>query len=226
MVVVGQSVLGLPVAFADVWRQVKPRLWALIRGSILAGLLPFAGIPIAVVAGIGVGLTTTTEAGVAVGIIVGLLLLIPGAYVWGVFSLTTPAITLEKLGPIRGLRRSFELARHDFWRVWGIQVLAIVIAQILAGILAAPFVIIGSIALLSGGFEEEPSGLRILIYLIVVAVGAIVAGAITEPFLSGVTGLMYIDRRMRGEGFDISLQETTRTARAPQQPTGGPPGWP
>jgi hypothetical protein len=226
MVVVGQSVLGLPVAIADVWQQVKPRFWALLGGSLLAGLLPFTGVLIAVAAGLGVGLATSVAAGVAVGIILGLLLLVPGAYLWGVLSLTTPAITLEKLGPIRGLKRSFQLARHDFWRVWGIQVLAIIIAQFIAGFLSLPFVFLGSIALLSGGIEDEPGSVRQLIFLIVIAVGAIVAGAITEPFLSGVTGLMYIDRRMRGEGFDISLQETARAAKA-QQPTGrAPPGWP
>ena len=227
MVVVGQSVLGQPVAIADVWQQVRPRFWALLGGSLLAGLLPFAGVPIAVGVGLGVGLTTSVAAGVAVGIILGVLLLVPGAYLWGVLSLTTPAITLEKLGPIRGLKRSFQLARHDFWRVWGIQVLAVIIAQFLAGFLTLPFIFLGSIALISGGVDEEPSSVRTLIFLIVVAVGAIVAGAVTEPFLSGVTGLMYIDRRMRGEGFDISLQETARTAKA-QQPaaSGSPPGWP
>lgn len=227
MVVVGKSVLGQPVAIVDVWQQVKPRFWALLGGSLLAGLLPFAGVLVAVVIGLGIGLTLSAEAGIVAGVILGLIMLIPGAYLWGVLSLTTPAITLEKLGPIRGLKRSFQLARHDFWRVWGIQVLAVIIAQFLAGFLTVPFIFLGSIALISGGVESEPSPLRTLIFLVTIGIGAIVAGAVTEPFLSGVTGLMYIDRRMRGEGFDISLQETARTARA-QQPTAGgaSPGWP
>jgi len=227
MVVVGQSVLGRPAGLADVWQQVKPRFWALLVASVLAGLAPFFGIPIAVVAGLGVGLAANTAAGVAVGIIVGLLLLIPGSYVWAVLSLTTPAITLEKIGPIRGLRRSIQLVRRDFWRVWGIQVLAFLIAQFLAGFLTAPFSILGVIVLLSGGIEGEPSGSRLLIYLILISIGVILAGSVTGPFLSGVTGLMYIDRRMRGEGFDISLQETARTAKAQQSAAGGATaGWP
>lgn len=227
MVVVGQSVLGRPVAIADVWAQVKPRFWALLGGSLLAGLLPLAGLPVAVLIGLAVGLAAGVGAGVAVGLIVGLVLLIPGAYVWGVLSLTTPAITLEKIGPIKGLRRSFQLARHDFWRVWGIQVLARLIAQFLAGFLTLPFIFVASIALLSGGIDEEPSAIRMLLFLIVIAVGTIVAGCVTQPFLSGVTGLMYIDRRMRGEGFDISLQETARTATVQQPAAGGAaPGWP
>ncbi len=227
MVVVGQSVLGQPVTLADVWQQVKPRFWALLGGSLMAGLLPFVGVPIAVGVGIAVGLGTSAAAGVAVGVILGLLLLIPGAYIWGVLSLTTPAITLEKIGPIKGMKRSFQLARSDFWRVWGIQVLALLIAQFLAGFLTLPFSVLGAIALLSGGVEDEPSGIRVLLFLIVVAIGGIVAGCIVEPFLSGVTGLMYIDRRMRGEGFDIALQETARTGRAPAASAAGSPvGWP
>ncbi|MGB9378628.1 MAG: hypothetical protein WCB04_14075 [Mycobacteriales bacterium] len=226
MVVVGSSVLGQTVEISEVWRQVKPRFWALLGGSVLAGLLPIAGVLIAIVVGVAVWLATNATAGIIVAVILGLIMLVPGAYLWGVLSLTTPAITLEKLGPIQGLRRSFQLARPDFWRVWGIQVLAVVIAQFLSGFLTLPFALVGSIALLSGGVAQEPSAIRMLMFLIVVAVGAIVAGAVTEPFLSGVTGLMYVDRRMRGEGFDISLQETARRTRAQQSAAAAAPSWP
>jgi hypothetical protein len=42
--------------------------------------------------------------------------------------------------------------------------------------------------------------------------GAIAAGTVTAPFLAGVLALLYIDRRMRGEGLDLVLRRQLRTA--------------
>jgi hypothetical protein len=42
-------------------------------------------------------------------------------------------------------------------------------------------------------------------YLVVTTIGAIIAGTITEPFVVGVTVLLYTDQRMRREGMDIEL---------------------
>jgi hypothetical protein len=228
IIVVGESVLGRPVMLGDVWDRVRPRFWALLGGSLLAGLLPYAGFVIAILVGIAVGLLTTAVAGAVVGFVIALVLLVPGAYLWGVLALTTPAITLERLGPIQGLRRSWRLVRPDFWRVWGIRALATVIAQFLAGIITVPFSLVGVLILLSSGLTTEPSGPRLLAFLILVAIGGIIAGAIVQPFLASVLGLLYVDRRMRGEGLDITLQETVRAAEpARSGPDPGPtaPGW-
>jgi hypothetical protein len=140
-------------------------------------------------------------------------------------ALTTPAIVLEQLGPIQGLRRSWRLVRSDFWRVWGIRALATAIGWFLTGIIATPFIVIGTVVLLTGGLEGDPAGWRQAIFLAVNAIGGIVAGSVIQPYLSGVLGLLYIDRRMRGEGLDISLQETARAGRLPQPAGDGPPGW-
>ncbi len=218
MVVVSESVLGRSIELGEVWRRVRPRFWALLGGSILAGLLPWSGVLIAGLVGLAVGLAAGTTAGVVVGVILGLVLLVPGAYLWGVLALTTPAITLERLGPLKGLRRSWQLARGDFWRVWGIRALASVIAYFLSGIIVVPFEVVGAIVLFAAGFDADTTGLLIL--LAFTAVGAIMAGSVVQPFLAGVIGLLYVDRRMRGEGLDIILQEQARTAQAGQPVVG------
>jgi len=223
MVVVGESVVGRTVDLAEVWRRVRPRFWALLGGSLLAGLLPWVGVILAIAAGLILGLAVNGLAGALLGGLLGLgLLVFPGAYLWGMLALTTPAITLEKLGPLQGLRRSWRLVRPDFWRVWGTRALSSVIGSFLTAIIAAPFVVAGTIVLATstaGG--SEPSGGRQIVFLVLTAIGGIVAGSVVQPYLSGVIGLLYVDRRMRGEGLDIALQETARAARRPQSVPGG-----
>lgn len=222
MIVVGDSVLGRPVGLAGVWARVRPRFWALLGGSLLAGLLPWLGLIIAVAVGVVVGVAAGSVGwGIGVGLLTGLLMLAPSAYLWGMLALTTPAITLERLGPIQGLRRSWRLVRRDFWRVWGIRALGTVLAQIISSIIAVPFALVGVGVILSGGLQGEPSAGRWLAFLIVVGIGGIIAGAIVQPFLAAVVGLLYVDRRMRGEGLDIALRDAART----QRPGAAGTGW-
>ncbi|MEP6697480.1 MAG: hypothetical protein ABJA34_11470 [Pseudonocardiales bacterium] len=222
MIVVGESVVGRQVDLGQVWRRVRPRFWALLGGSLLAGLLPWAGVVLAVAAGLALGLLVNSVAGVVLGSVLGLALLVfPGAYLWGVLALTTPAITLEQLGPLQGLRRSWRLARPDFWRVWGTRALSTLIGSFLTAIIATPFAVVGTIFLASGGIESEPAGWREAVFLVLTAIGGIVAGSVVQPYLSGVIGLLYVDRRMRGEGLDIALQENARADRLPQSMPGG-----
>jgi hypothetical protein len=46
----------------------------------------------------------------------------------------------------------------------------------------------------------------------VLAIGGVIATAVTAPFVAGVLGLLYIDRRMRAEALDISLSNAVRSA--------------
>ena len=213
IVVVGEAVLGRQAVAREVWHRVKPRIWALLGGSLLAGLLPVAGVLLAVLIGLAVGSTVGAQAGVPVGIVLGLLMLVLGGYLWGVLALTTPAIVLERLGPVQGLRRSRQLAAPDFWRVFGIRLLATVIAQFLSGLLVLPFTVIGVVVTLLVHSRGGSTGGGVVELLVITALGGVLVGAIVQPFLAGVIGLLYVDRRMRGEGLDIALAESARTTQ-------------
>ncbi len=136
--------------------------------------------------------------------------IVPGVFLWGAWAFLTPAVVLERVGVGAAIRRSWRLAVPDFWRVWGIRALAFVIAQVIQSVITIPAVLLafGSI-----GFDVERTSLGILPLAIITA-GGIVAGTITAPFTSGVLSLLYIDRRMRAEGLDVTLARTAAAGTA------------
>src|SRR5207249_3623477 len=113
-----------------------------------------------------------------------------------------PALMLEDAPVGRAFGRSRTLVHGTWWRVFGISLLAALIAIILAAIITVPFTYFG------GGFVQvtstQPVPLTVA-YLLLTTIGGIIAGTITEPFAAGVTVLLYTDQRMRREGMDIEL---------------------
>lgn len=184
VVVVAEDVLGRTTSIGEVWRRVRPRLWALLGAAVLAGVLPFLGLA---------------------------FLIAPGVILWGAWALTTPALILERLGPIRALRRSWRLAWPSFWRVWGIRSLSVILGWIIQNLVLVPIALLGLlVAALLGADDGDDLPLAALA---IVTMGAILGGTVAEPFLAGVVALLYLDRRMRAEGLDIVLGQQVRTAR-------------
>jgi hypothetical protein len=196
-VVVSEDIFGRRVTAGDVWRRVRARIWALAGASLIAGLLPFAGLLFLLVPG-----------GVPVAVVT---LAVPGAIFWASLSLTTPALMLERLGPIRALRRSWRLAFRGFWRVWGIRTLSVLLGWVMQGLLLIPFAALG--ALLAYALGAQSDDRLPLIAVASVVLGSILGGIIAQPFLAGVLALLYVDRRMRAEGLDIVIQQRARASR-------------
>jgi hypothetical protein len=200
VVVVSEDMFGRRTGSGAVWRRVRPRLAALAAGSLIAGLVPFAGLLFLAVPFVGALLAL-------------ILLVVPGGLLWGAWALTTPALILENLGPIRALRRSWRLAFPNFWRVWGIRALAVLLGGVMQSLLIIPFATLGTVlAVTLGSGADDPLP---LVALAVVVLGRILGGIIAAPFLAGVLALLYVDRRMRAEGLDIVLQQRDRAARRP-----------
>ena len=99
------------------------------------------------------------------------------------------------------ITRSFALVRNGFWRVLGIRALTFLVATVIANAVAAPFSIVGQIMV--GG---TPSTAGLLLGTVLASVGSAIGQIITAPFNAGVIVLLYTDRRMRAEAFDLVLQ--------------------
>ena len=122
-------------------------------------------------------------------IIAGLLVVLP------------TLIVLERLSVIPAITRSFALVKKDFWRVFGIRLLAMLVAGMIAGAVSIPFSFAGQMLLVGAG-----STTGAIIALILTAIGGAIGQIITAPFNAGVVVLLYTDRRIRAEAFDLVLQ--------------------
>ncbi|MFG1671979.1 glycerophosphoryl diester phosphodiesterase membrane domain-containing protein [Streptomyces sp. Y7] len=204
--VTSRAVLGKSVTTREAWRDARPqvpRLFGLLLllllmtfGVVFAGALP--GILVAATGSGGAGVALTIL-GVTGGFVVAL-------WLWFRFSLASPALMLEKQGIVKALSRSAKLVRGSWWRVFGIQLLATIIANIVAAIVVIPFTFLA--AALSGD-----AGANILdgttdlgwTFLIVSGIGSVIGSMITFPITAGVTVLLYIDQRIRREALDLEL---------------------
>src|SRR5664280_1774124 len=124
----------------------------------------------------------------------------------------TAALVLERTSVRGALRRSRALVRHSWWRVAGILILAAVVAGVLNSVLTVPFAIFGG----GSPFDLSGSGPDLGFgALLLSAIGAIIAGTIVQPFNAGVQALLYVDRRMRAEGLDVTLAEAAARRGVP-----------
>jgi hypothetical protein len=119
-------------------------------------------------------------------------------------------IVLERLPVIDAITRSFRLVRNSFWRVFGIRLLTWLVVVLIAGAVSAPFDFVGQLLI-------GPSG-SALTGATVGAVGAAIGRIITAPFSAGVVVLLYVDRRIRAEAFDLVLRTGTAGGPAYTQP--------
>jgi len=172
--VIGDAVIGRRAPVQVVWERLRPLTWRLLLAAFLAAVLPYLGL---------------------IALIVG------GVLLWVALSFTTPALVLERLTVRQALRRSWRLTMSSFWRVFGIRLLAWLIAAVLGAILAIPGAIIAVVAT-SNSLDGDSIGIAAEL---AIRVAAFLANTITLPFIAGVTALLYIDCRMRTEALDVTL---------------------
>jgi len=212
--VVGQAVLGRKPDLGQTWRSTRGRLLSLLSLLVLSGLFGL----LSVVVLIGPGVLLLFNDNIAAGVIlllVGLLGLI--AVTLGIstkISMAAPAIVLEGHGVFAGLRRSFALTKGAaFWRVLGITLVAGFFAGIAGWLLGLPFSLLGTGIQAMAGQDTESGQMGVTF---VSHLSALLSGAITTPFVAAVTGLLYIDRRMRLEALDVTLLREAQSNPAPR----------
>jgi hypothetical protein len=128
----------------------------------------------------------------ALELLAAVLCFLPALVVMALFVLTAPAIVLEGLGPLAGMRRSWRLVKRRFWPVLG--------TALLGGLMAS--VAVSLVGLL-------PDSLAALASPHVRAVMDAVVGTFTEAFewalVTMLATLLYFDQRIRQEGLDLEV---------------------
>jgi hypothetical protein len=75
-----------------------------------------------------------------------LLIIVPGVYLWVSWWVSAQAVVAEDLGPLRGMSRSRQLVKGNWWRTFGIALLISLIGGLLAFALGIPFLAAGALA--------------------------------------------------------------------------------
>ncbi len=183
-----QAYLGRHITARVAFRQVKLRFWNLFGSSLLYWL-------VAVLLGI---------------TIIGVPFTIYFLTRWGFY---VQAVMVEETSATKAFRRSGELVKGEWWRVFGImfaiQLLSLMIDLILttsSTLIFALSGIAGEIDLLEmirqtmWGPHAEIEGVLHLLHAIRSAISAL-----TMPIAAIGSTLLYFDRRIRNEGFDIEM---------------------
>ncbi|MEQ4715372.1 glycerophosphoryl diester phosphodiesterase membrane domain-containing protein [Nonomuraea sp. B19D2] len=213
--ILGRAVFGGKLDAAEAWQLVKGRVPALFGVVGLMAVIMI--VPLIVFALLMVALAMNASSG-SLGWLAGLTILFIVMYLAYClffrtrFAFASPAVVLEGRGPIDAMRRSWHLVTGDFWRVFGILLLTSLLVGLVAGVLSVPFTIAGTLF----GMFGAGSAATTVVSAVLIAIGATLAAMLTYPFEAGVAGLLYADRRMRSEAFDLVLQ----TAAIEQQRQG------
>lgn len=204
--VTSRAVLGKSVTLGEAWRDARPQVAKLFGLIFLLILIAVAVVTAGILPGLLVAVAGSGDAGASLALLGGLAAFVVAVWLMIRFSLASPALMLEKQSIVKSLGRSAKLVRGSWWRVFGIQLLATIIANIVAMIVVLPFSFIG--AMLEGegvsGLVSSGSDLG-WTYLIVSGIGAVIGAMITFPITAGVTVLLYIDHRIRREALDLDL---------------------
>ncbi|ATL28197.1 hypothetical protein [Streptomyces formicae] len=222
--VTSRAVLGKSVTTSEAWQDSRPQLAKLFGLTLLIPLIGAAVVAIGILPGVLIALAGASEAGTSLAVLGGLAASVAALWLVVRFSLASPALMLEKQGVKKSLARSVKLVNGSWWRVFGIQLLAAIIANVVASIIVIPFTFIAGA--LSGdgvtGFLDNAGELG-WTFLIVSGIGSVIGSMLTFPITAGVTVLLYIDQRIRREALDLEL---ARAAGLPghRPTTPGTPG--
>ncbi|WP_306324331.1 MULTISPECIES: glycerophosphoryl diester phosphodiesterase membrane domain-containing protein [unclassified Streptomyces] len=204
--VTSRAVLGRPVTIGEAWRDARPQLLRLLGLTLLLPLIAVVIMLVSVAPGILVGALGSPDGGIALGVIGGLAGFVVTIWLMIRLSLASPALMLEKQPIWKAMGRSTKLVRGSWWRVFGITILASLIAAIVSEIILVPFTVLAG-AVSGDGFSSllDSGGSFGWAFLIITGIGSVIGSTITFPITAGVTVLLYIDRRIRREALDLEL---------------------
>jgi len=176
--VIGQAVLGNPITAQEAWAIVRPRAWPLVGLGLLWGLIFILGLCFCV---------------------------IPGVVFAVYFSIASAALVLERATVFGAMSRSSRLISGAFWRTFGAVLLMGIIYTVINVAIGVPFSIPEWVFPSVDPATLSVNESRFVVNQTIATIGSVIVNTITMPFIAAGISLIYIDRRMRTEGLDITL---------------------
>lgn len=218
--VISQAVMGRKVTAGQTWEGTRSRLLPLVGATVVTGLailLVLAVILVLPVIAVISAATSYDDSGlvgaILFAVLAGLVAILLVLFLSTRLAFVGVAVVLEKVGVGQGVARSWRLTSgSQFWRVFGIRLLTSFIVGLAAQIVAFPLGLIGGLGIIATG---DPQNLYVF-QAIVAGVTGLITGALTTPFTAGVDALLYVDQRIRREGFDVQLITAAQADAASQ----------
>jgi hypothetical protein len=133
---------------------------------------------------------------IAIGSFGGAILcIVPGVWLFISWAVALPVLLTENVGGGKALSRSFQLVKGRWWATFGALVLAYILSAVVGGGISALL----SAASLSGSGHSTAVDIALRI------VSGTISQLITVPFVAALTVILYLDLRVRKEGFDVQL---------------------
>jgi hypothetical protein len=190
---IGSAYMGQKPSASESIKYAFSRFHSILWVSILAGLATIAGF---------------------------ILLIIPGIYVWIIFSLAVPVLMLEGLKGTKALGRSNQLIKDHWWQAFGFLLVAYLLMFVVSFILGGIF---GAVMFAT---VDDESVTAVVLNNVV----NLLAQVVTTPFIAAATIVLYFDLRIRKEAFDLQLLAQSiggqaDTSSGTAMPWVAPPGW-
>ncbi len=211
---VARAVLGERLTIAKAWPLVRRRLGSLIGLFFVATLTMIVAVAIAIAPFF---LLATGEPGLGVtGVIVGIILclaLVPVFFAVTMFQgLARAVIVLENVSFAAAVKRIPPLIKGRLW--W--SVLIVFVTSLLIGLATSVVQYAAQLVAVMGSFlAPEAALIAGIVFALIFGFLYVVTIVVTYAYMGSVYTLIYVDLRMRHEGFDIDLARAAE-ARAAQ----------
>ncbi len=216
--IVQNAVLGRPATLGATARRAAVRAPAVLGTAALSWLI--ALVPLVLFVG---GFTAAVASFATWGDyapapwliplgLLGALACAPLAiWLWVRFSLAPAVAVIESHGPVAALRRSTALVRTAWWRIFGISLLASVMAGVAALVIQQ---VVNSLGVFPAALDptttgSDPGAGEVLIvvagYLLLATLAQFISQIISTTFPQLVLTLLYVDQRIRKENLAPTL---------------------
>jgi hypothetical protein len=118
-------------------------------------------------------------------------------YLGVLWALASAAYVLEPIPVMAALQRSSRLVHGAWWRTFGTLLISWLVVAI------PVIVVMGLFGAISDGTPDTGEIVR-------TAIAVVVGGTFAVPFGVGVTGLLYVDQRIRKERLDLELARSVQ----------------
>ena len=204
---VGEAALGRRPALPELWTQVRGRLLPLVGlAALLTAALALPALLLVLLVALALQ-SNSLLAAVLISFVGGLVVAAWSAILLTRTCLAGAALVLERRRVVDALTRSWALTGGAFWRIF-LRLLVIGLLCVVAfWVVQLPLLVVSSLV---GDILSLSPSLDAMVSSLGLAVATLLSMTVVVPFAAGAISLVYVDQRMRREGFDLVLQRAAR----------------